>query len=99
MQKPGTAQRLQFLFLLLSVVLTFPLIAFAIYVWTLAKKIIRAREFPPPGLRVLRDTPIITGEKAFARGRLLQVFAVICAITSVLLNFLFWRLASLMTGG
>jgi len=83
---------------LLSAILTVPLIALAVYVWTLAKKIIRAREFPPPGLRVLWDTPVITGEKAFARGRLLQVFAVICAIASVLLNLLLWRLASLMTG-
>jgi hypothetical protein len=48
------------------------------------------------GLRVLRDTAVITGEKAFARGRLLQVFAVICAIASVLMNLLLWRLASLI---
>ena len=95
MQEP--AQRLKHFFLLLAAILTGPLIAVAVYVWTLGKKIIRVREFPPPGLRVLRDTPIIMGEKAIARGRLLQVLAVICATASVPSNLLLWGLASLMT--
>jgi hypothetical protein len=98
LQEPGAAHRLKFLFLFLAAVLTVPLLAIAAYVWTLGKKIIRAREFPPPGLRVLRDTPVITEEKAVARGRLLQVFAVVCAVASVLLSLLLWRLASLTIG-
>ena len=32
----------------------------AAYLWSLGAKVLRAREFPPPGHRVIRDTPVIT---------------------------------------
>src|SRR5262249_31314295 len=49
-------------------------------------------EDPPPGLRVIRDTPIVTGERAVSRGRLLILLALGCCIACALLAVLLWRL-------
>ncbi|MBZ5538526.1 MAG: hypothetical protein LAO31_21485 [Acidobacteriia bacterium] len=92
---PGTsAQRVKLVFLLLASAIISPLLALAVYLWSLGGRILRAREFPPPGVRVIRDTPVITGERAVFRGRLLQGLALSCGIASVVLGLLVWRLAS-----
>jgi hypothetical protein len=90
-----SAQWLKLIFLLVSALLLTPLVVFAAYVWSLGKRVLQAREFPPPGLRVIRDTPVVTGERAISLGRLLKVLALGCGIASVALGFLFWRLAVL----
>jgi hypothetical protein len=96
--QPGASvQRVKLVFLLLAALLVAPLLAFATYVWSIGGRVIRAREFPPPGLRVMRDTPVTTGEGAIFRGRLLKVFALGCGIASVALGLLLWRLASLLS--
>jgi hypothetical protein len=84
--------------LLLAALLLAPLIVFAAYVWSLGERIFRAGEYPPPGLRVIRDTPVITGKRAISRGRLLKALALGCGIASVGLGLLLWRLASLFGG-
>ncbi len=94
----ASAQRGKLVFLLLAALLLVPLLAFAAYVWSLGERALLAREFPPPGLRVIRDTPVITGERAISRGRLLKVLALGCCIASVALGLLLWRLASLFSG-
>jgi hypothetical protein len=38
--------------------------------------VLRARQFPPPEYRVIRDTPVIGGQAAVLRGRGLKVLAV-----------------------
>lgn len=92
------AQRVKVAFLLLAAFLMAPLLALAVYLWSLGGRVLRAREFPPPGLRVIHDTPVITGEAAISRGRLLKVFAFACGIVSVALGLLLWRLAPLLSG-
>ena len=57
------------MFFLSAVVLSAPLVAFAVYLWSLGAKVLRARQFPPPGYRVIRDTPVIGGQAAVLRGR------------------------------
>ena len=95
---PGTStQRLRLVFLLLAALSVAPLLAFAAYVWSLGERVLRAREFPPPGLRVIRDTAVITGERAVSRGRLLKVLALGCGIASAVLGFLLWYLQSLLS--
>ena len=47
-----------------------------------------------PGLRVIRDAPVITSEKAVLRGRLLKLLAFGCGVASVAMALLLWRLAS-----
>jgi len=89
---PGSsAQRVKLVLLLPATVLLAPLVALAVYLWVLGGKVVRTREFPPPGLRVIRDTPIVTGERAVSRGRLLKVLALGCGIASAALAVLLWR--------
>jgi len=66
----------------------------AAYLWLLGRKVLSAREFPPPGQRVIRDTPVVTGEAAVARGNQLRVLALGFGIASGVLGLLLWRLAS-----
>jgi hypothetical protein len=97
--EPGaSAQRANWALLLLAAFLIGPLLGLATYLWSLGGRVLRAREFPPPGLRVIRDTPVITGEGAISRGRLLKLLALGCGIASVALGLLLWRLASLLSG-
>jgi hypothetical protein len=94
--EPGeAAQRIQLMFLVLAALLLVPLLAFAAYLWSLGASVIRAREFPPPGHRVVRNTQVITGEAAIARARQLKVFALVCGIACAILAFLLWHLAAL----
>lgn len=94
----ASAQRVKLVVLLLAALLPAPLLAFAAYIWWLGERVLRAQEFPPPGFRVIRDTPVITGERAISRGRLFKVFALGCGIASVVLGLLLWQLALLFRG-
>lgn len=91
-----SARRLRLVFLGLAGLLLAPLLAFAAYVWSLGGRVVRAREFPPPGFRVVRDTPVVTGERAVSRGRLLKVLALACGVAAAALGLLLWRLESLL---
>lgn len=79
--------------LLLAALVLAPLFAFSAYLWRLGEKVLRAREYPPPGLRVIRDTPVLTAEKAVSRGRLLKALAAGFLVAAVALGALLWRLA------
>ncbi len=97
LSEPGVlTKRVKVVFLLLAAFLIAPLLALAVYLWTFGGSVLRAREYPPPGLRVIRDTPVITGEGAVSRGRLLKVLALACGIASIALGLLLWWLASLL---
>jgi hypothetical protein len=87
------AQRVMLVLAILAALGSAPLLALAVYLWSLGGKVVRAREFPPPGLRVLRDTPIITDERAVFRGRLLKLLAIGCGTASIVLAGLVWRLS------
>jgi hypothetical protein len=58
----SSALRVKLVFLLPAAILLAPLFALAVYLWSLGGRVVRAREFPPPGLRLIPDTPIVTGE-------------------------------------
>ena len=45
------AHRVKLVFLLSAVVLSAPLVGFAVYLWSLGAKVLCARQFPPPGYR------------------------------------------------
>jgi len=93
----AAARRTVALLLLPAAVLLAPLLALAVYLWALGGRVVRAREFPPPGLRVIRDTPIVTGERAVSRGRLLKVLALGCGIALAALAVLLWRFGLLLS--
>ncbi len=89
-----SAHRVKSVFLLVAALVLAPLLTLAGYLWSLGARVLRAEEFPPPGYRVIRDTPVITGEAAMSRGCHLKALAVGCGISSALLGVLLWRLAS-----
>jgi hypothetical protein len=60
--------RVRLVFFLSAAVLSAPLVAFAVYLWSLGAKVLRARQFPPPGYRVIRDTPVIGGQAQYCAG-------------------------------
>ena len=93
------AHRLRLLFLLSAVSVSAPLFGFATHLWSVSGRVLRAQQFPPPGHRVIRDTPILRGHAAISRGRTLKVLAVCLGVACALLWLLFWRLASVLSKG
>jgi hypothetical protein len=75
-----------------AVLLAAPLVGFAACLWLLGAKILRAQRFPPPGLGVARDTPVVAGPGAVTRGHVMQVVAVCVGVSAVVLCLFFWRL-------
>lgn len=71
---------------------TVPLLAMAGYVWHLGGRIVRAQRYPPPGMRLVRNTPIVVGDAAVRRGRVAQALAASLGVAAVLLAFVLWRL-------
>jgi hypothetical protein len=84
--------RLKLVFFLVATGASVPLLGFAAFLWSLGGKVSRAQEFPPPGYRVIRDTPVIRGSAAVFRARGLKGLALGLGIASALLWGLLWRL-------
>ncbi len=74
-----------------------PLLGFAWYLWSLGRRTVRAGRYPPPGLRVTRDTPVLTGQAARRRGRLAYFFAGLLATTALLFPLLLFALRPVCT--
>jgi hypothetical protein len=92
---PGEfAQRFATIAALFAGSITAPLIAFAALLWIRGTRIRRERRVPLQGERVIRDTPILAGDAAEARGRLLQGFAIGFALCAGLLAIALWRLTA-----
>jgi len=90
--------RLTFVIMTLTSLTTGPVLGLAAYAWHLGRRVLNAERYPPPGLRLIRDTPVVTGPAAGRRGRLIQLFAVVLAFAALLLAFFVWRLATILTG-
>ncbi len=69
-----------------------PLLGGAVYLWRFASRVIAARRFPPPGMRVIRDTPVLSENRALVRGRVLQFLAVILFLNSLGIPVMVWFL-------
>jgi hypothetical protein len=74
-----------------------PLVAFAVYFWRLGRRILLTGRFPPPGMSVVRDTPILTGAASRRGGRALQFVGLALAAAAIGFGVVLWRLASLLT--
>ena len=95
----AAADRLTLALVGLSIVLSAPAIAFAVYLWALGGRVLRAEEFPPPGYRVIRDTPVVGGQGARVRGYAFRILAACLVVTTLLLWLMLWRLARLLAAG
>ncbi|HEY7655830.1 MAG TPA: hypothetical protein VH881_03110 [Burkholderiales bacterium] len=89
----ATAGRARLAIYLSALVLSAPVIAFAVYLWLLGKRVLRAQQFPPPGFRVIRDTPVMDGPTAVVRGQVIQTLALCLGLAAALLWLFFWWLA------
>ena len=88
--------RLKIVFSIFAATASAPLLAFAAYLWSLGAKVVASRQFPPPGHRVVRDTEIVEGESAMARGRALKTFAIILSAFAILFWIGLWMLAGVV---
>ena len=92
-----TAFRAKLLVCSAAFMVTTPLACLAVYIWLLGARVMHAQHFPPPGLRVLHDTPVLSGAAAVMRGQLMQVLAVCLGLCAVVLCLFLWWLT--WTGG
>jgi hypothetical protein len=93
LSEPGEqVRRVRLVVSLTAVLLSAPLVTFAAYLWSFGAKVVRAGVFPPPGYRVIRDTPVIAGPAAVLRGRGLKALALCLGVSSALLWLLLWWL-------
>ena len=56
------------------------IVPFGGYLCLFGWRVIRHRQIPPPGIKVIVDTKVIEGDKAVTRGRLIIIVALILAI-------------------
>ncbi len=91
-------RRLGLVSYLAAAALALPLLGFALYFWAFGVKVMRARRFPLPGQRVIRDTPVLEGRAAFARGRRLKVLAVCLGVAGAAFWLMLWRLVGALGG-
>jgi hypothetical protein len=71
-----------------------PTLLFARYFWRLGGRVIRSNRFPPPDMRVIRDTVVWHGESARRRGRILQGLALGLTFAVGGLITVVWRVAA-----
>jgi hypothetical protein len=88
--------RLEWVMAALSLMASGPLLGLAWYLWRLGHRIRRAGAFPPPGFKVVRDTPVETGQAARRRAVVIQTLAVVLAAGALLMAAALWRLISLL---
>jgi hypothetical protein len=96
--EPGElAHRVKLVFRVMATAMSVPLMALAVYLWVFGAKVLRTGQFPPPGYRVIRDTPVREGRSAAVRGRGFKTLALVLGVMSVALWLLMSRLASLLS--
>jgi hypothetical protein len=88
--------RVRMVMIALTLLTAGPALGMAGYLWHLGHRIIRAERYPPPGLRVVRDTLVVSGQAAGRRGRLMQGFGAVIGLASLLLAFFLVRLLALL---
>jgi hypothetical protein len=84
--------RLKFLFMVVAILGASLLIGVAVNLWSLGDQVIDACRFPLEGQKVIRDTPILEGRAAEARGRVYKVLAFFFGLTAIALCFACWLL-------
>jgi hypothetical protein len=72
------------------------LLALAVYLWRTAGRVLAAGQFPPPGMRVVRDTPVLRGTKALRRGRIIQGVSVVLVLCCFAFAATAWRVHSVL---
>lgn len=61
--------------------------------WWLGRHINRADRFPPPGMKVIKDTSVRTGSKARTLANLAQLAALLCVVVGTIGMWYLYQLA------
>jgi len=77
--KPGQAIKTVVVVL---IVMFLPLILMALYLMNLSRRILKSERFPPPGIKVIRDTVVLKGQHARSRGYLIMILSLILILLS-----------------
>lgn len=88
-----TAARAQLLLAGLAVATSGPALAAGAYLWRLGSRIVAAERFPPPGLRMVQETLVLTGAAARSRGRIFQGLGLMLTLAGAAIALLLLRLA------
>lgn len=67
--------------------------------WRSGGRVRRAAQWPLPGSRVVRDTLVLRGEAAVARGRLMQVTGVVLFLCAACVSVVAWLLYHAFSAG
>lgn len=78
-QEPESAIRLVQLLLSLMFV---PMVPMAYYTYRLAMRVNNSQQFPPPGMKVIRDTQILQGKAARRRGNQLLAASILLGVAA-----------------
>jgi hypothetical protein len=77
-----------------ALIVVAPLIGFAAYFHRLGSATVRSGRFPPPGTAMLHDTPVVSGQAAHTRGRVIQAIGAMFVALAIAIAALLWSLAS-----
>ena len=79
-------------------ILNLPIWAGCVLVWRFADRIVVTQRFPPTGMKVIRETVVLTGQAAVLRGYLIKSVAALMAITCMLIPVMLWLILSKLAG-
>jgi hypothetical protein len=80
-------------------ILMLPIYFFALYLWRFGSSVVREQRFPPAGLAVTRDTPVLSGSAGVRRGRVIQALALLLCGCGLALPLVLWYAFSMLSGG
>jgi hypothetical protein len=66
------------------------------YCWLIGGRVRQTLRFPPPGMKVVRDTIVLSGQAAAARGRLLKVLGLILMFCAMALGVMSWWVLNML---
>lgn len=92
---PGAeASRAGLLLAAIGLATVLPVLGLVIYLFRLARAVIEAERYPPPNMPVAIATPVLKGERAVARGRMIRFLAgtlVIVTLAEIYLLVAVWQ--------
>jgi hypothetical protein len=59
--------------------------ALGVYLLDIGRRVVSAQRYPPPGFAVVKDTEVVEGHSAKARGLWIQLFSAVLIIAAVAL--------------
>ncbi len=83
-EDPNAMQGKAYLVTGILALLCLPLLFGAVHIGRIGRKVLAARRFPPPGMAVFRDTPVLEGSRAVTRGRFIVLWAILIALWAIL---------------